>query len=96
MSKEKKKTGIGSLALLSALFGTLCLFRVNESSLYNYLFGLAGVASQYLTPIILIVFSIAGILLGYLKRRDWGAKAGMVWCIINVVLGFTVIMNLFS
>lgn len=96
MSKEKKMMGIGSFALLFALLGTVCLIRVNDNSLYNYLFELVGITSQYITPIILAVLSILGIALGYVKKQDWGAKAGMVWSIVNIVLGITVITSLFS
>jgi hypothetical protein len=92
----KKSKGIGTLALLAALLGSVCLVRVNGSSLYNYLFGLMDISNQLITPTIFIVLSVAGIELGAVKSQDWGARVGMVWCIVNAVLGFTLIVDLFS
>jgi len=96
MKKEKKLMGVGSLALLFAFLGAICLFKVNGESLYNYLFDLIDLNSQYINSIIFIVFSILGLLLGILKKQHWGAKIGLIWCILNLIGGSSEIKNLFS
>ncbi|GAA3410662.1 hypothetical protein ACFFNY_21205 [Paenibacillus hodogayensis] len=96
MNKEKRTLGIGSLALLFALISMVSLIRVNGSSVFDYLFGLADVSSRYITPSVIFLLSVSGIIIGFLNRRDWGSKWGGVLCVLNLISGVSLVTSWFS
>jgi len=96
MSKEKRTIGTGSLALLLAFISILSLIKVNGSAIFDYLFGVAGMTSHFITPSIVLVLAAAGIFIGLRHKQDWGSKVGGILCALNILTCITLYIDLLA
>jgi len=96
MQKQKKTVGIGTLTLLLALLGSICLIKVNGNPLIYFLPGFKDLNSLVINSIIFVIITLAALTLGWFNKQHWGTKLGLIWCILNLISGISEIKNLFS